>query len=109
MPQTERFTAVITFLPPEEGGLTTLPQPPFVEVGPSYEPMLCVGDTELRVRFVGGPVFTAGEPARVYFVSQLPEADCSPLRVGARIAIREGDRNVVIGNVVERTPRRSRV
>jgi translation elongation factor EF-Tu-like GTPase len=95
-----RVEAEVTFLAPEEGGRRHLPQ-----AWGSYMPHLTIGDGEqLGVRFVAGPVPSAGVVSRYTLELMHHPAVCyAQLRTGVPFAVREGDRVVGVGKVLSST------
>lgn len=99
----QRYNALITFFPLEEGGRAAPPQPPF-SIDRSYRPDIVVDgeSTYLGVRFVGGSKTTPGEPGRFSFVETYPDLDYSTLHCGVKFTIREGSKIVGTGVILER-------
>lgn len=99
----QRYNALITFFPPEDGGRRIPPQPPF-SIDRSYTPHIVVdGDsTYLGVRFVGGSETESGVTGRFSFVGLFPDVDYSSLSAGVKFTIREGSNIVGNGIILER-------
>lgn len=99
----QRYNALITFFPPEDGGRRIPPQPPF-SIDRSYRPHIVVdGESAyLGVHFVGGTETTAGETGRFSFIELFPDVDYSSLTAGVKFTVREGSNIVGNGVILER-------